>query len=93
MEDCKVFQINRNWENLGYNTNYGLHYGYIMDFQYVSHYLQLLQKSKRYLFHIRSLQHTWISWPKRKESVFLLCTTGGEGKDQQEALNLQHLKC
>lgn len=35
----------------------------------------------------------WIPWPSRKETVYLICTTGGEGKDQQDALNLQHLSC
>lgn len=34
-----------------------------------------------------------IPWPTSKENIFLICTVEGEGKDQQEALNLQHLKC
>lgn len=33
----------------------------------------------------------WIPWTTRKENVFLIFMTGGEGKDQQEPLNLQHI--
>lgn len=62
------------------------------------------KSKKRYPFNVRRLQHIGIPRPTRKENVWffknLSCKTwritrtiGGEGKDQQEALNLQQIKC